>query len=285
MNNAAAIVPTQPVLGIVAGAGELPRTLLTACKATGRPYFLLALEEAADGATAEEAGVDHAWIRIGAVGKAVDTLRAHGVEEVVLAGKVLRPKLSSLRPDLKGSKWLARLGSQMILGDNELLSGVVRLLEEEGFRVVGVDEVVSDLIAPEGLIGSIYPDKRVQVDIEFGARIARSIGALDIGQAVIVHNQQVLGVEAVEGTDALIARCAALRADEKGGVLVKAKKPQQDRRADLPTIGISTIEGLAEHGFYGVAVEAGSALIVNRREVSRRADQLGIFAIGFSIHE
>lgn len=285
MNNVAAVAPAVPILGIIAGAGDLPRTLVAACKASGRPYFLLAIEEAADGTTAEEAGMEHAWIRIGAVGKAVETLRAHGVEEVVLAGKVLRPKLSSLRPDLKGSKWLARLGSQMIMGDNELLSGVVRLLEEEGFRVVGVDDIVRDLIAPEGLIGSIYPDKRAQADIEFGVHIARAIGALDIGQAVIVHNQQVLGVEAVEGTDALITRCSVLRPDDKGGILIKAKKPQQDRRADLPTIGLSTVERLAEHGFLGVAVEAGSALIMNRRDVARTADQLGVFVVGFSVLE
>ncbi len=274
-----------PKLGIIAGAGELPRTIIQTCQSVDRPYFVIALEEAADAATADLAGLDHAWIRLGATGKIIDTLRAHGVQEVVMAGKVTRPKLATLRPDLKGTKLLARLGSQLISGDNELLSTIVRFLEEEGFNVVGADEVVRDLIAPEGLIGSIYPDHRAQRDIEFGARIARTIGSLDIGQAVIVHNQQVLGVEAVEGTDALITRCADLRAEEKGGVLVKAKKPQQDRRADLPTIGIPTINRLAESGFTGVAIEAGSALIVDRLEVARLADQLGLFVVGFSVLE
>ena len=286
MTNVATVIshPAE-VLGIIAGAGDLPRTLIQVCKSTGRAYFLLALEEAADGASAEEAGPDHAWVRLGAIGKAITLLRAHNVSEVVLAGKVRRPKLSTLRPDLKGTKLLAKLGTQLMTGDNELLSGVVEFLEEEGFRVIGVDEIVHELLAPEGLIGSIYPDKRVQSDIEFGARIARAIGALDIGQAVIVNNQQILGVEAVEGTDALIARCAALRQEERGGVLVKAKKPQQDRRADLPTIGRSTVENLAAHGFSGVAVEAGSALIVDQSSVARLADQYGIFVVGFSVLE
>lgn len=283
--SAAPQLSTLPKLGIIAGSGELPRTIIDTCRETGRPYFLIALEEAADAETAEAAGVDHAWVRLGATGKAIDTLRAHGVQEVVFAGKVHRPKLASLRPDFKATKLLAKLGSQFLIGDNELLNSIVSFLEEEGFRVIGVDEIVRDLIAPEGLIGSIYPDKRAQGDIEFGARIARAIGALDIGQGVIVYNQQVLGVEAVEGTDALIARCAELRPDEKGGVLVKTKKPQQDRRTDLPTIGVPTIERLAECGFSGVAIEAGASLIVERREVARRADQLGVFVVGFSVLE
>ncbi len=158
-------------------------------------------------------------------------------------------------------------------------------MEEEGFRVAGAEEIVRDLIAPEGMIGSIYPDKRAQGDIEIGARMARAIGALDIGQAVIVQNGQILGVEAVEGTDALIKRCAPLKLEERGGVLVKVKKPQQERRVDLPTIGVATVERIAECGFAGVAVEAGASLILDRREVMRRADALGVFVIGFSILE
>jgi DUF1009 family protein len=135
------------------------------------------------------------------------------------------------------------------------------------------------------MIGSIYPDKRAQADIETGARIARAIGALDIGQSVIVQNGLIIGVEAIEGTDGLITRCASLKVEEKGGVLVKVKKPQQERRVDLPTIGVETVERIAQMGFAGVAVEAGASLILNRREVARRADALGVFVIGFSILE
>jgi DUF1009 family protein len=272
-------------LGIIAGSGELPRVLIRACAELERPYFVLALQDAVDAETIELAGAAHATIRLGAIGKAMEALRAHAVNEVVLAGKVTRPKLSTLRPDLKGAKLLARIGSQLLSGDNELLAGIVEFLEEEGFKVSGADDVVRDLLAPEGMIGSIYPDKRAQGDIEIGARIARAIGALDIGQAVIVQNGQVLGVEAVEGTDALIARCTALKPEPSGGVLVKVKKPQQEKRVDLPTIGIATVERVAECGFAGIAIEAGASLIVNRREVAKRADVLGIFLVGFSIME
>jgi DUF1009 family protein len=284
--NATAHAATSPnTLGIIAGSGDLPRMLMRACNEMGRPYFLLGLQDAVDAETITEAGNAHAEIRFGAIGKAIDLFRAHGVQELVLAGKVTRPKISTLRPDLKGAKLLARIGTQFLSGDNELLSSIVTFLEEEGFRVCGADDVMHDLLAPEGMIGSIYPDKRAQSDIEVGARVAREIGALDIGQAVIVQNGQVLGVESIEGTDALITRCAPLKLEATGGVLVKTKKPQQEKRVDLPTIGLQTVERIAECGFAGIAVEAGASLIINRREVARRADALGIFIVGFSILE
>ncbi|MES2984768.1 MAG: UDP-2,3-diacylglucosamine diphosphatase LpxI [Pseudomonadota bacterium] len=285
MSAAALAVPTLPTLGIIAGGGELPRTLIRACQELNRPYYVLALQDSADELTIALAGEQHSVIRMGAIGKALEILRANHVTELVLAGRVTRPKVSTLRPDLKGAKLLTRLGSQFLSGDNELLSGVIEFFEEEGFHVTGAEAIVKDLLAPEGMIGSIYPDKRAQSDIEIGARVARAIGALDIGQAVIIQNGLTLGVEAVEGTDGLITRCAPLKLEDKGGVLVKVKKPQQEKRVDLPTIGRSTIERIAECGFAGIAVEAGGSLILGRREVARLADALGVFVIGFSILE
>ena len=274
----------QPVkLGIIAGSGSLPRTMMHACAQSGRPFFLLALEDAADAETIALAGSHTESIRLGAIGKAIDLLRAEACEELVMAGKVHRPKISAIRPDLKGAKLLARVGTQLLTGDNQLLSGIVAFLEEEGFRVVGADNVMRELLAPEGMIGSIYPDKRSQADIEFGAKIARGIGALDIGQSVVVQNHVVIGVEAIEGTDKLMERCAALKPDERGGVLIKVKKPQQDSRVDLPTIGVSTIERAAAAGLAGIAIEAGATLIIDRRDVARRADALGVFVVGFSM--
>ena len=285
MNAAPKMMPQLPTLGIIAGGGELPRVLIQACQDAGRPYFVLALQDTAEQQTADIAGENHAWIRLGAIGKALELLHKNDVTELVMAGRVTRPKISAIRPDLKGAKLLARISAQLLTGDNQLLSSIIEFLEEEGFRVTGAEEVVRDLLTPEGMIGTIYPDKAAQADIEIGARIARAIGALDIGQAVIIQDGLTLGVEALEGTDGLISRCAPLKREEKGGVLVKVKKPQQEKRVDLPTIGVSTIERLAECGFAGVAVEAGASLILNRREVARRADALGLFVIGFSIIE
>lgn len=283
MNALPAYSTALPKLGIIAGAGSLPRTIIQACIQQQRPFFVVALEEAADDAIIEE--VPHLWVRLGAIGKALSALKQEGCEELVMAGRVRRPRITALRPDMKATKLLAKLGSTFLTGDDELLSSIIKFLEEEGFKVVGVDQIVHELLTPEGLIGSIYPDKKAQSDIEFGAKIARSIGNLDIGQAVIVHNRLVIGVEAVEGTDELIARCANYRQDEKGGVLVKVKKPHQEGRVDLPTIGITTVEAIAAAGFSGIAVEAGGSLLVDKRELAKRADQLGIFVIGFSILE
>ena len=285
MNAVAQVAPALPGLGIVAGSGELPRVLIQACQDSGRPYYVLALEDTAEEATAALAGEYYSVIRFGAIGKSFDILRKNNVSELVMAGRVTRPRITSIRPDMKGAKLLARIGAQLMSGDNELLASIIQFLEEEGFRVTGAEDVVHDLLTPEGMIGSIYPDKRAQADIESGARIARAVGALDIGQSVIMQNGLVLGIEAIEGTDGLIRRCTELKTEEKGGVLVKVKKPQQEKRVDLPTIGVETVERLAECGFAGVAVEAGASLILNRREVARRADALGVFVIGFSILE
>ncbi|MBN66067.1 MAG: UDP-2,3-diacylglucosamine pyrophosphatase [Rickettsiales bacterium] len=271
----------KPKLGIIAGKGELPRRIIQNCMRRGRPFFVVALEGAADEETVEH--ISHAWVRLGAIGKAIQLLRDEGAEELVLAGKVTRPKLSNLRPDLKATKLLARLGSNLFTGDDELLRGIITFLEEEGFKVVGADEVVDDILTPEGLIGGLYPDKKAQADIEFGAQIAKGIGELDIGQSVVVQNHQVLGVEAVEGTDNLIKRCADLKVEERGGVLVKVKKPNQEKRVDLPTIGINTVENVAKAGLAGIAAEAGGSLMIDRREIAKRADELGIFVVGFSV--
>ncbi|MFZ4125496.1 MAG: LpxI family protein, partial [Rickettsiales bacterium] len=211
MHATATVSSPLPKLGIIAGMGELPRAIIEACEATGREFYVLAIEEATEEETVIRAHGQYTWIRLGAIGKALDLLRKQGVEELVMAGRVNRPKLSAIRPDLKATKLLAKLGSNLFTGDNKVLSSIVEFLEEEGFKIIGAEQIVQDIVTPEGLIGSIYPDKRSQADIEVGARIATSIGKLDVGQAVIIQNQQVLGVEAVEGTDALIKRCALLK--------------------------------------------------------------------------
>lgn len=272
---------SAPKLGIIAGSTDLPRLIAESCLEQGREFIVLAVEGACQPETVED--LPHEWIRLGGLTHAITTLKQEGAEELVMAGKITRPKLSGLRPDLKATKLLARLGSTLFKGDDELIRTIISFLEDEGFRVIGVDDVTRQLLAPEGLIGSIYPDKRAQQDIEFGARIAEGIGALDIGQAVIVQNQQVLGVEAIEGTAELIKRCGPLKVEAKGGVLVKCKKPIQERRVDLPTIGIATIDQLAEAGFAGLAIEAGSTLMVDKRGIIARANELGLFIVGFSV--
>lgn len=270
-------------LGILAGSGYLPRQLIEHCISESRPIFIVAIE----GETAPETveGAPHAWLRLGAVGEALDHMKKAGVTELVLAGKINRPSLSSLRPDAIGAKLVAKLGLSLFGGDAAIFKTIVAFLESHGMRVVGIDEVMQDLVAPEGPMGKVLPDKQNQKDIELGAKVARSIGAFDIGQAVIVKNSLVLGIEAVEGTDELIARCSMLKGDGKGGVLVKAHKLVQEKRVDLPTIGLKTVEMIHKAGFAGIAIEARHSIVVGRREVIRAANDMGIFIIGFSLQE
>jgi DUF1009 family protein len=277
MAASASLVSPGP-LGIIAGSGALPRRLAESCRAAGRAVFILALEGAADQATV--ANVPHAWCRLGAAAAGLDLLRANAVTELVLAGGVRRPSLPALLPDWRAAKFFARVGYRA-LGDNGLLSAIVEELEREGFRVVGADDVLStDNVLPEGPLGGYVPDEDARADIEHGIGVARALGTLDIGQAVVVQQGLVLGVEAAEGTDELLRRCAGLRRDGPGGVLVKMAKPGQERRADLPTIGPQTLTLAAAAGLRGIAAEAAMTLVIDRAELVRAADEAGLFVVG-----
>lgn len=269
----------QPKLGIIAGSGDLPLRLIETCRSEGRDFFVLAIEDATDPAIL--AGTQHAWIRLGAAADAFRLLREHGAEEVVFIGAVRRPSLASLRPDWRAAKFFARVGYRA-LGDDGLLSAVIREVESEGFRVVGVERFLNSVLAPPGPFGRHSPDEQARTDIARGIEVVRALGALDLGQAVVVQQGMVLGVEAIEGTDALLRRCAGLRREGPGGVLVKAAKPGQELRADLPTIGPATVATAAAAGLRGIAVEAGKTLVVDRERVTAQADQLGLFVHGIA---
>ena len=185
--------------------------------------------------------------------------------------------MTSLRLDGRAFKLMAALRGA---GDDKLLTAIIGALEGEGFRVVGIDSILPEILAPMGVFGAVSPDQGARADIAVGCRVARIIGSLDIGQAVVVQQGMVLGVEAIEGTDALLRRCRALRREGPGGVLVKLKKPGQEMRADLPAIGTETVNGALAAGLKGIAIEAGGALVINRAAVVEAADAAGLFVIG-----
>ena len=264
-------------LAIIAGGGTLPALLVQACREVGRPFLVVGLEGQADGGTLE--GVPLTWCRLGAAAEGERILREFGAEEVVFVGKVRRPSLKEIRPDWRALKVIVK-ATVRALGDDGLLRAIIREFEASGFRVVAPHEVVRDLLANEGPYGRIRPDRQARIDIERGMAVAKAIGALDIGQAAVVQQGIVLGVEGIEGTDALIVRAGALQREGPGGVLVKAAKPRQERRIDLPGIGVETVEAVARAGLRGIAVEAGGALVIDRAKVAARADDLGIFVVG-----
>jgi len=267
-------------LGILAGGGALPRRLIAACRDVARPCFVVALEGQADSATVE--GVPHGWAALGAAGRVFDLLRGAGVREIVLAGAIRRPSLLDLKPDVKGAQLLARIGLRA-LGDDGLLRAVIAELEREGFRVVGVQDVLGSLPAPAGQLGRIAPDAQARADIARGVEVVHALGAVDVGQAAVVQQGIVLGVEAAEGTDGLLARVGALRRDGPGGVLVKLAKPGQDRRVDMPTVGVATVEKAAAAGLVGIAVEAGATLVLDLAGMVAAADEAGLFLEGLDL--
>ena len=269
-------------LGIVAGGGALAAQIISACEETGREFFVVALEGHAD--AAELPAAPDAWIRIGNAGTGIEQFRNAGVSEIVLAGRVRRPSLKEIRPDAWTAKVLAKIGWSMF-GDDGAIRKVIGVIENEGFRVVAPETLLTDLLATEGTLGRHQPSEPTWRDIRRGIEVVKSLGALDVGQAVIVQQGFVLGVEAVEGTDAMIARCGPLAREGDGGVLVKASKPGQERRGDLPTIGPETVSLARDAGLVGIAVEAGGALIVDRARVIADADAAGLFVVGFGTLE
>ncbi len=271
-------------LGLIAGGGDLPVALAEACAAVGRPFFVLRLRGFADpAALARFPGAEAGMAELGRI---FDLLRKEGCGAVCLAGQVKRPDFSALRPDLRGLRSLPAAIAAARKGDDALLRFLVAEFEGEGFAVEGADQVHAGLTLPPGPLGRHAPGPEHQADLAQALAAGRSVGALDIGQAVVVAGGVVLAVEAQEGTDAMLARTAdlpaALRgtADAPRGVLVKWPKPIQERRVDLPTLGPATIEGAAAAGLAGIAGEAGGLLVLKREEVIAMADRLGLFIVG-----
>lgn len=264
-----------PKLGILAGGGVAPRQIIEACRAASRPFFVFCLEGQADPDFAAEE--QHVWLGLGAVGKLRDLCAAHGIQEIVMIGRVRRPSAASLKPDWLGVKLLAKIGLNS-LGDDGLLRAVGAALEETcGVRMIGAHEIMADLLTPEGVLTKAQPNAQASRDIAAGFEAATDLGRRDLGQAVIVQDGIVLGEEDAEGTDALILRVAD---KGRGGVLVKCAKPQQDERFDLPSLGPDTISRLAQAGLSGAALEAGRSLLLEREKTLAEADRLGLFIVG-----
>lgn len=264
-------------LGILAGRGPLPGKLARACRDRGREVFVVGFKGETDPDTVD--GLDHAWVNVAAIGHTLKLLRGAGVGELVLLGPVSRPDFKSLRPDLHGARLLPKIMAAAQRGDDAIMKVIVDDLEKEGFTVLGAEEVMSDLTPTGGVLGTVEAGPQDQLDIGRGIEVVRAVGALDVGQAAVIRRGYVLAVEAAEGTDEMLRRCAAFREEEPGGILVKLPKPGQERRADLPTIGLPTLQGCTAAGLRGVVLEAGGALIDDREAVIEFADAHGIFII------
>lgn len=270
-------------LGILAGRGPLPGKLARACRAQGRDVFVIGFKGETDPDALE--GLEHAWVNVAAIGQTLKMLRGAGVVDLVLLGPVSRPDFKSLRPDLHGAKLLPKIMAAAQRGDDAIMKVLVDDLENEGFTVLGAEEVMSELAPTAGVLGAVEAGPQDQIDIARGIEVVRAVGTLDIGQAAVLRRGYVLAVEAAEGTDEMLRRCKPFREEEPGGILVKLPKPGQERRADLPTIGLPTVRGCEAAGLRGIVLEADGALIDDRDAVVEFADAHGIFILAVEAGE
>ncbi len=264
-------------LGIIAAKGDLTRKLIEYCQ--GRcPFFLVAIKGETDLELIKN--TDHIEISIGEIGKAVEAMRANGVERIVFVGSLAKPDFLSLKVDMMGAKLLAQITKNKLFGDNNVLSTITKFLETHCFEVVGVNEILVDLVANSGIYTRLKPAEDEFNDIKIANNILDHLAEYDIGQGLVIENKVILAIEAIEGTDEMVKRCSSLkRVAEKAGILVKRAKLGQELRIDLPTIGLATIKQVFEAGLKGVAVQANKTIFLDREMVIEFADEHDLFIV------
>jgi DUF1009 family protein len=254
--------------------------------ARGVPLHIVAIRgEARD----EIERFPHTWVKWGEIGKMFRALDQNGCGDLVIIGGVARPDFSNVRLDLGALKTLPFILSLGKGGDDHVLSRVVRFFEEKGYRVHGAGDVAPELLADEGVLGDKHPSAEDEADIQVAFRVVDALGRLDVGQAAVVAKGHVLAVEAAEGTDAMLARCAELYARSarrgRAGVMVKAPKPGQEQRVDMPTIGPETVHKAAAAGLAGIAVTTGKVLLAERAATIAAANERGLFLVGETLKD
>ena len=274
---------TSPV-GIICGGGSLPFAVADAIQERGRPVVLFAIQNTAD--PIRTAGYRHHWVALGQFGRLCRLAQKEGCREIVFIGTVVRPAIKSVRLDWATVRLLPRIYALYRGGDDHLLTGIGRIFEERGFKLHGAHELAPEILMPEGLLGTIEPSEQDHADIARGLAALAAIGPFDVGQAVVVARNHVIAIEAAEGTDQMLERVAQMRREgrlgspEGVGVLVKAPKPGQDRRFDLPSIGPKTVEGVARAGLAGLAVIAGATVVADPDVIAKAADRQKLFVLG-----
>jgi DUF1009 family protein len=276
-------------LGIICGGGNLPLAVADAASRRGRRVVMFALRGFA-GREVERYPCH--WIVLGALGRFFRLLRQEGCRDLVFIGALTRPTFGRFRVgfrlDLATIIRLPRIARAFRGGDDHLLAGIAGLIEDEGFRVLGAHEVAPEILLAEGPLGARVPGERDRADIARGLELLAATGPFDIGQAAVIAGRHVLAIEAIEGTDRMLDRIVTLRKEGRlrvpvgSGVLVKAPKPQQDRRFDLPTIGPETVEAVARAGLAGLAAVAGAAMVAEPQRVAQLAEARGVFVVGIA---
>lgn len=263
------------IIGLLAGVGRLPVEFARAASGMGFTVIAVGLVPGVDPELAAAAHQYHA-VSVGELDRILALLKEAGVSEVTMLGKVTKELLftGAVRLDERARKLFAGLADNR---DDTIMLAFVRELAGEGIGVLDQTAMIRALMPAPGVIARRVPTAAEETDIDFGLRMAREIGALDIGQTVVVKNRAVLAVEAIEGTDACIRRGGQL--GRGGAVVAKVAKPGQDLRFDVPAVGTATINAMIESGAAVLVIEAGRTLLVDRDKVVALADANGIAII------
>jgi DUF1009 family protein len=283
LESSKALEISSPV-GLIAAGGVMPFAVADSLAARGIDPVLFALRGACDPVAV--ARFRHHWISVGQLGRAIKLFRSENCRDLVFIGTLVRPALSEIRLDWGTLRVIGRVWAAFRGGDDHLLSGIGRIFEQDGFRMVGIRDVAPDLLMPEGCLTRATPDQDAAADILRGREVLRALSPFDIGQAAVVIDGHVVAVEDIEGTDGLLKRVARLRGEGRirastgRGVLVKAPKSGQDLRFDLPTVGPRTVEGAAAAKLAGIAIVAGNTVVAEPQAVIEAADAAGLFVTG-----
>lgn len=264
---------SKRIISIIAGGGDLPLKIIEKLDNLNIDHNVISLY----GFGPE----NYPQFKIGEIGKVLEFIKSKGTTDIIFCGNVKRPSLFSLNLDFVGRKWLKTLGLKAFLGDNTLLKGIKELLKKEGLNVLSPQSILETLLTPKGILTEIVPSDQNLQDIARGIFVLNAMSKADIGQAVIVQEGIVLGIEAAEGTQCLIERCKDLKLTEKkGGVLVKTSKINQEQAIDLPTIGKNTILQAEYARLSGIAIGASQSQIIDYNETIKLANERHIFVIG-----
>jgi len=267
-------------LGLIAGNGRFPFLVLSAARAAGDNVTIIAIREEAFAALEELAArpprADLHWVSLGHLGTWLSLLKEADVTRAVMAGQVKHTKLfTDIVPDMTAMGVLMKLKSR---NTDAIISGVADLLKDNGITLLDSTTYLTPLLAKEGLLTRRAPNADEQADLVFGYAVADTIAGLDIGQTIAVKSAAVVAVEAMEGTDAVIARAAELAGT--GVRVIKVAKPKQDMRFDVPVVGVSTIEAMAAAGATLLSVDAGRTLMIDGDAIFKAADEAGISIVG-----
>ena len=265
----------QPI-AIFAGRGQLPMILIEDCKKKNRNFIIFLLKnEIYD---FDYSSYNPEIIAYGEVERFLKILRDNKISNIVFIGGVTKPNFSSLKVDKKGALLLAKIIANKILGDDAVLKTVIKFFEKEGLKILRIDELIDCVFSSKGVISKIRPNQENDFDIELGVKAIKYFSKFDVGQALIVAQKQIIAIEALEGTDQMISRFKNLGGDfKKNAVLVKLKKPNQSKKADLPTIGVDTVLKCLDVGIKGIVIQANATLVLNKEELIKIIDDNQLF--------